>query len=193
MAFNNVIPAKLLLKGIQSSLPMHTPRFRIKEEYLTYVANEIICEQSKTGSKWSSHGAIDHPSFTNLRNRLSQEGLIHRETGWINGDRVAEEFYLNDVLFKIGDKFPSASAIKYTLERGEKHPMKKEEPKMPVYDAELHNWTIVKAYQGGLVAQGYIYNDSKGRFDDGGSIITSLVQGLEGEVLVTRNTRYLLV
>lgn len=190
MAFNNVILAGL--KGFQSSLPMHTPRFRIKEEYLTYVADEIICEQSKTGSKWSSHGTIDHPSFTKLRKRLAQDGLIHMETGWINGDRVAEEFYLNDVLFKIGDKFPSASAIKYTLERGEKHPMKKPEP--PQYDAELRKHKFLVPYGGsGLIASGLVYNDSKKRFCDGELICTSLVQGVEDGILITRNTRYKLV
>lgn len=189
MAFNNVILAQL--KGFQPSLPLHTPRFRIKEEYLTSVADEIICEQTNTGSNWSSHGTIDHPSFTRLRKRLAQDGLIHMETGWCNGDRVLEEFYLNDVLFQPQEKFPSASAIKYALERGEKHPMKKPEP--PKYDAELRDYKILPAYSGGLVASGYIYNDSKCRFDDGELIRTSLVKDVKEGVLITQNTRYKLV
>lgn len=189
MAFNNVIPA--LLKDYQPSLPIHTPRFRIKEEYLTSVADEIICEQTKTGSNWSSHGTIDHPSFTRLRKRLAQDGLIHMETGWWNGDRVLEEFYLNDVLFKAGEKFPSASAIKYTLEHGEKHPMKQPDP--PQYDAELRNYKILPAYAGGLVATGEVYNDSKGRFADGELIRTSPVKVVKDGILITRNTRYKLV
>lgn len=191
MAFNNVIPA--LLNYYQAGLPIHTPRFRIKEDYLTSVADEINCELSETGSSWSSHETIDHPSFTRLRKRLSQGGLIYMETGWVNGDRVLKQFYLNDVLFEVGDRFPSASAIKFTLERGEKHPMKKEEPKVPLYDAELHHVSLAKAYRGGLAAIGYVYKDSKGRFNDGEAIRTSIVQGVEGEVLVTQNTRYLIV
>lgn len=186
-----IIPAELLLKGTQPTLPLHTPRFRIKEEYLTSVANEFVYERTRTGSTWSSHGTIDHPSFAKLRKWLAQDGLIHMETGWVNGDRVLEEFYINDVLFKVGEKFPSASAIKYTLERGEKDPMKKPEPQQ--YDAELRNYKIIPAYSGGVVARGYVYNDSKNRFVDGESIRTSPVKDVIEGILITQNTRYLLV
>jgi hypothetical protein len=176
---------------MQISLPLHTPRFRIEEEYLTSVAEEIICEQTKGGSNWCSHRTIDHPSFTRLRKYLARNGLIHLETGWVNGDRVLEEFYLNDVLFKVGKKFPCAPAMKNTLERGEKHPMKQPDP--PQYDAELHNYKILPAYGGGLVASGNVYKDSKGRFYDGELIRTSLVKDVKDGILITRNTRYKLV
>ena len=190
MAFiNNAIPA--LLKDYQPSLPIHTPRFRIKEEHLTFVADEINCELSEVGSSWSSRGTIDHPSFTRLREHLGEKGLIEIERRWTNGDRVLAQFYLNDVLFEADDKFPCAPAMKYTLERGEKHPMKKLQP--PQYDAELHNYNILPAYAGGLVATGEIYNDSKGRFADGELIRTSLVKNVEDGILITRNTRYKLV
>jgi hypothetical protein len=188
MTFVNV---ETLLRGFQPSLPLHTPRFRIKEDYLTSVANELICEQTKTGSSWSSHGTIDHPSFTRLREYLSREGRIYLEAGWVNGDRVLKEFYLNDALFKPGEKFLCASAIKSDLARRDKHPL----PPKPKahYDAELHNYKILPAYAGGLVATGEIYNDSKGRFADGELIRTSLVKDVEDGIIITRNTRYKLV
>ena len=186
------IPAyQTILPTYQPSLPMYTPRFRIKEDYLTSVANDIICEQSSTGSSWSSRATIDHPSFTRLREYLSRQGHIYLESGWTNGDRVLKEFYLNDVLFKVGEKFLCASAIKYTLASREKHPLPAKEG--PKYDAELHDYRILPAYGGGLTATGKIYNDSKGRFEDGELIRTSLVKDVQGGILITQNTRYKLV
>lgn len=193
MAFNDVLPASLFVTDFQPSLPLHTPRYRIRAEFLTSIADEIICEQNETGTNWSSSGTVDHPSFTRLRNHLAAKGYIHMETGWSNGDRVLREFYLNDVLFEEGARFLCASAMKFTLENSEKHPMKKEEPKMPKYDAELQDWTINKSYYGGLVARGAVYNDSKGRFNDGEYINTSTIMGVDGDILITRNTRYKLV
>ncbi len=181
----------MFIPTYQTNFPMYTTRFRIKEEYLTSVADEIICEQTKTGSTWSSHATIDHPSFTRLRKRLAQDGLIHMETGWINGDHVLEEFYLNDVLFKAGEKFLCASAIAADIRRKPKATLP---PKKQLhYDAELHNYKILPAYAGGLVATGEVYNDSKGRFADGELIRTSLVNDVEDGILITRNTRYKLV
>ena len=69
--------------------------------------------------------------------------------------------------------------------------MKKLQP--PQYDAELRNYKIIPAYSGGLVATGYIYNDSKNRFVDGEPIRTSLVNDVEDGILITLNTRYKLV
>ena len=32
----------MLVSNYQTQLPMYTPRFRIKEDYLTFVANDLI-------------------------------------------------------------------------------------------------------------------------------------------------------
>jgi hypothetical protein len=67
------------------------------------------------------------------------------------------------------------------------------QPDPPQYDAELHNYKILPAYGGGLVASGNVYKDSKGRFYDGELIRTSLVKDVKDGILITRNTRYKLV
>lgn len=196
MAFNDVIPQCMIddmLKDFQPSLPLHTPRYRIKDEYVCSVPDSIVCELTPTGTNWSSSGVTDHPSFTRLRNHLEAKGLIETQRSWSNGDRVLEEFYLNDVLFKAGDTFFCAAAMSHTLKSAEKHPMKKEEPKMPEFDAKLHEWEIYKGYQGGLFVSGKVYNDSKGRFNDGDRIRTSQIIGVEGDIIITKNTRYKLV
>ena len=59
----------------------------------------------------------DHPSFTEIRELLGRKGYIHIERGWSNGDRVLRPFYLNRMLFDIGDKFCCAGALHYTVKR----------------------------------------------------------------------------
>lgn len=58
----------------------------------------------------------------------------------------------------------------------------------PQWDAELREWRQV-----GRGVTGYIYNDSKGRFPDGASVMTSKVKSIDGDILQTTNTTYLLV
>lgn len=116
----SIISADVLIKaagGIQQKLPLYTPRYRIPVEYITDVIDMIDCEQSETGSSWSSQGMIDHPSFTTLRNHLEAKGYIVTSRNSVNGDFVIKEFYLNDVLFSEGDRFYSACAMKRRLER----------------------------------------------------------------------------
>lgn len=57
-----------------------------------------------------------------------------------------------------------------------------------MHDAELHNWG-----KAGNRYFGEIYNDTKGRFEDGTSVNTSSAVAVEGDILVTKNTRYKLV
>lgn len=116
----SIISADVLIKaagGIQQKLPMYTPRYRISTEYVTSVVDMINCEQSETGVNWSSHGTVDHPSFTRLRNHLEAKGYIATCRVSYNGDSVLKEFYLNDVPFSKGDRFYSACAMKWYLER----------------------------------------------------------------------------
>lgn len=63
----------------------------------------------------SSVSSEDHPEFAKLREMLGEQGFIHIERGWWNGDRVLKSFYLNDKKFKPGDRFYCASAMHFTL------------------------------------------------------------------------------
>lgn len=116
----SIISADVLIKaagGIQQNLPLYTPRYRIPMEYVTDVIDMIDCEQSETGINWSSHGTVDHPSFTRLRNHLEAKGYITTSRNSRNGDSVLKEFYLNGAKFSPGDRFYSACAMKWHLEK----------------------------------------------------------------------------
>lgn len=80
---------------------------------------KILKNEHEIASFWDS----DHPEFTELRMRLRDEGYIHMETGWWNGDEVLKPFKLNGVDFEVGDKFVCAAAMKFHLdfERKYKH------------------------------------------------------------------------
>lgn len=65
--------------------------------------------------KITSFESIDHPMFTKLREQLAADGFIEIDNGSWNRDTVLSPFKLNGVLFKTGDRFPCASAIKYDL------------------------------------------------------------------------------
>ena len=61
------------------------------------------------------------------------------------------------------------------------------------HDAELHDWRFV-AVKGGklIILEGHIFADSKGRFQDGQLVSTSSITKMDGNVVHTRNTVYLL-
>lgn len=113
-------------KSVQSLVPwveLDIPEFKIGPEYCTSVpvvlsykkhmqVNTMIGEAPWCGS----YSTVDHPSFTALRNHLAAWKLIDKEDGWVNGDRVLQEFKLNGILFSVGEQFPCASAMKYRLE-----------------------------------------------------------------------------
>lgn len=118
MAYNDVIPGWMitkLLEGYQYSLPMYTPEYWIDEEYCRSIPDTIKCLKTETGSNWSSHGTIDHPSFTRLRNHLASNGYIDKQDAWVNGDYVIKKFILNGVTFEPGMKFVCASAMHWQL------------------------------------------------------------------------------
>ena len=113
-------------KSVQSLVPwveLDIPEFKIDLEYCTGVpvvlsykkhmqVNTTIEEAPWCGS----YSTVDHPSFTALRNHLAAWKLIDKEDGWVNGDRVLQEFKLNGILSSVGESFPCASAMKYKLE-----------------------------------------------------------------------------
>jgi hypothetical protein len=101
-------------------------KFTINPDYLTSITihidhikslpeDEQLIAKLK-GHQFSSTRSKDHPEFAKLRERLGEEGFIKIERGWWNGDRVIKPFQLNAKKFKTGDKFCSASAIKWDLE-----------------------------------------------------------------------------
>lgn len=58
----------------------------------------------------------DHDEFTKLRNQLEEQGYIQTQRSWWNGDRVIKAFKLNEWSFRKGHKFPSAAAMKNSIE-----------------------------------------------------------------------------
>jgi len=90
----------------------------LKREYISDVVDaKHMTLNMYDGSTISgmSHGIIDHPEFTKLRNILQQEEYISTERSWVNGDRVLKPFSLNTLKFKIGDQFPCAAALDVRL------------------------------------------------------------------------------
>lgn len=108
-------------EGVMYQLPLFLtpPKFEIKEEYLTDVFTGW--KQTMNGEGKENFGVIsytDHPAFTALRNKLENDGYIKTERSHSNGDRVLYGFYLNDIYFPKGAKFPCAGAMKSTLKFG---------------------------------------------------------------------------
>ncbi len=64
-------------------------------------------------SSWSE----DHPEFAKLRKHLADNGFINMVTNSSNGDTAKKPFKLNGKLFKNGDRFYCACAMKYDMER----------------------------------------------------------------------------
>lgn len=117
MSWNNVIPASVIADMLatmpkQYHLDLECPAiYTIKEEYFTSINTDFswINPEGSKGGVLAHH--VDHPAFTALRDHLAGRGYIHKETGWINGDRVLKPFILNGVLFKVGKQFPCATAM----------------------------------------------------------------------------------
>ena len=58
----------------------------------------------------------DHDEFTRLRNQLEELGYIKTQRGWWNGDRVLKSFKLNEWTFRKGHQFPSAGAMRVSID-----------------------------------------------------------------------------
>ena len=63
----------------------------------------------------------DHDEFTKLRNQLEELGYIKTERQWWNGDRVTKSFKLNEWTFRKGHQFPSAGAMRNSIECARKY------------------------------------------------------------------------
>lgn len=86
-------------------------KFGISEDFLTQTTVRYGYTDT-SGTYCVTTSNVDHPSFDALRTYLGNVGLIKIERGWWNGDRVVEPFILNDKEFEVGERFPSAGAMK---------------------------------------------------------------------------------
>ena len=109
--------------GIYRQLPLFEtpPMYTIDEEYLVSCMIRLTWI-NEDGDEMGSTSDTDHPSFANLRDRLSRSGHLKVDTRCVNGDTVLKDFYFNDVIFVEGERFPSACAmighLKYKVRYG---------------------------------------------------------------------------
>lgn len=79
------------------------------------VTDEDLVEVIKGKGHCSMTGSDDSPEFKVLRNQLEDEGYIHCQRSWWNGDRVLQAFKLNGITFKKHDQFSCGAAMKHHL------------------------------------------------------------------------------
>lgn len=90
-------------------------RFRIKPDHICSVSVSWQEVDEYGGIIYGTVSSIDHPSFDELRQHLGRKGLIVIQRAWWNGDRVLEDFMLNERYFKVGEDFPSGGAQSASL------------------------------------------------------------------------------
>ena len=88
-------------------------RFRHKET----LTEEELVKVLKGEDRCSSVHSEDHPEFAALRDKLEEQGFIKTQRNCWNGDTVLRPFSLNRKRFKKGDRFVSASPMKYELRK----------------------------------------------------------------------------
>ena len=101
-------PAYVTEVSVRTDYPFQPPADKATDE-------DIIRALKHRGGTYSIQ-SVDHPEFMALRDRLEAEGYIRTERQWWNGDRVLKRFRLNGVLFRPGEQFSSAAAMKWHLE-----------------------------------------------------------------------------
>lgn len=84
-------------------------RVFIAKEHLVSVPDNLVIYDENCYHLFKSLGTKDHPIFTRSRNWLHQNGYIIKEENLINGDNVLKQFYLNNHLLKVGEKFACAA------------------------------------------------------------------------------------
>jgi hypothetical protein len=108
--------------------PEYLTSVTIHNEWNTYTHNGriptdeelILIIQGK--GKCSSTSSADHPEFNKLRELLGEQGYIHIQRSWWNGDEVLKPFTLNGLKFKIGTQFSCGSAMGTHFAVRAKHP-----------------------------------------------------------------------
>lgn len=82
---------------------------------------DTFCDISVKWS-WDDSGhmgvyeTVEHPTMNKIRKMLESRGYIECMP-WCNGDTVLKTFYLNRMLFDVGDRFVSAPALNYTMKK----------------------------------------------------------------------------
>lgn len=72
--------------------------------------------------KWYDTGPMgvmettEHPTMKKIRGMLESREYIET-VPWCNGDTVLKPFYINRMLFDVGDRFLSAPALQYTMKK----------------------------------------------------------------------------
>jgi hypothetical protein len=79
------------------------------------LTDEELLKVLEGKDRCSMTSSDDHPEFKKLRFHLEDNGFIKVQRGWWNGDEVIKPFTLNGKRFEIGDQFPSAGPMKWTL------------------------------------------------------------------------------
>lgn len=98
------------------SITIHKEYHRAKDPQ-NPTQEELIAILKHGPISMTSTSSDDHPEFKKLRYYLGENKFIYIERGWWNGDRVLKPFKLNGLLFKKGDKFCSAGAMHYDMEK----------------------------------------------------------------------------
>ena len=94
----------------------------VRKEWSMYAHKETLTDEELTKvlsgrDLCRSMHSEDHPEFAELRNLLEAQGFIKTCRNSWNGDSVTRPFSLNRKRFKRGDRFLSASPMKYTLRK----------------------------------------------------------------------------
>ena len=128
MSWNNVIPASVI-NDIMDEIAKEPKQLHFDEDVFPpcyTIDPKSVCalndaftwvSSTGTGPYGTLASAVNHPAFESLRQHLGARGYISIENRWVNGDCVLKQFYLNEVLFDVGEKFLSASAMQHYLKR----------------------------------------------------------------------------
>lgn len=89
----------------------------VRQEWSIYADREDLTPEElikmlKGEGRCSSVSSIDHPEFTRLRDQLESDGYIKTQRNCWNGDTVLQSFTLNGYIFRSGDRFPCADALR---------------------------------------------------------------------------------
>ena len=104
------------MNGYMQQLCIPTaPMFTINPEFLSDLT-ERMSYITENGVPYGYTKAAQHPSAKALWDYLYNNGYVEK-ANWANGDVVLKPFYINRMLFDVGDKFVCSAALKYTMEK----------------------------------------------------------------------------
>ena len=94
----------------------------IRKEWSSYALKEELTDEElvkvlEGKDRCASMHSEDHPEFAELRDLLEAQGFIKTSRNSWNGDSVLRPFSLNRKRFKRGNRFLSATPMKYELRK----------------------------------------------------------------------------